>query len=96
MPNDRGPWCPTRGYLDDSGGKPAPAPEEAAAAEAAAPEAAAPEAATPEAATPEAAAPAASTGGGGDQYLTPTRGYLGSSEGERFFDSQPVSGSSVR
>ncbi|MEC9352821.1 MAG: hypothetical protein VYD81_05865 [Planctomycetota bacterium] len=66
MPNDRGPWCPTRGYLDDSGGKPAPAPEETGAAEAPAPEAAA------------APSPAASSGGGGDQYWTPTRGYLGS------------------
>ncbi|MCH2586032.1 MAG: hypothetical protein MK138_14820, partial [Planctomycetes bacterium] len=66
MPNDRGPWCPTRGYLDDSGGKPAAAPEETEAAEAPAPEAAA------------APTPAASPGGGGDQYWTPTRGYLGS------------------
>ena len=38
MPNDKGPWCPTRGYLGDSGGQPAPepasAPEDAGAAEA--------------------------------------------------------------
>ncbi|MEC8895133.1 MAG: hypothetical protein VX675_02325, partial [Planctomycetota bacterium] len=70
MPNDRGPWCPTRGYLDDSGGKPAPAPEETGAAEAPAPEAAA--------APPPAASSGGGSGGGGDQYWTPTRGYLGS------------------
>ncbi len=68
MPNDRGPWCPTRGYLGDSGGKPAAAPEDAGAAEAPAQE-------TPAAAAP---APAPSAGGGGDQYWTPVRGYLGS------------------
>ena len=69
MPNDRGPWCPTRGYLGDSGGQPAPAPEDAGAAEAPAQEA------------PAAAAPAPSAGGGGDQYWTPVRGYLGSGGG---------------
>ena len=66
MPNDRGPWCPTRGYLDDSGAQPASAPADAGAAEAPAQEA------------PAAAPPASAAGGGGDQYWTPTRGYLGS------------------
>ncbi|MCH2367174.1 MAG: cytochrome c3 family protein, partial [Planctomycetes bacterium] len=73
MPNDKGPWCPTRGYLGDSGGQPAPepasAPEDAGAAEAPAQEA------------PAAAAPAPSAGGGGDQYWSPVRGYLGSGGG---------------
>ncbi|MFP6632676.1 MAG: hypothetical protein VCD16_08570, partial [Planctomycetota bacterium] len=69
MPNDKGPWCPTRGYLGDSGGQPASAPEDAGAAEAPAQEA------------PAAAAPAPSAGGGGDQYWSPVRGYLGSGGG---------------
>ncbi|MDE0740217.1 MAG: hypothetical protein OSB83_13520, partial [Planctomycetota bacterium] len=66
MPNDRGPWCPTRGYLGDSGAQPASAPADAGAAGAPAQEA------------PAAAAPAPASGGGGDQHWTPTRGYLGS------------------
>ena len=66
MPNDRGPWCPTRGYLDDSGAQPASTPVDAGAADPPAQE------------TPAAAAPAPAAGGGGDQYWSPTRGYLGS------------------